>query len=84
MLAATFALEWGAINEASHLRLSDASVSQSISRKFCQIRLFKNFIAAWWKAFFTTAELAGRFGMVESIGDLPTQCRLRWLPRTCC
>ena len=32
-----------------------------------------------WKNQFTTAELAGRFGMVESIGDLLTQCRLRWL-----
>ena len=32
-----------------------------------------------WKNHFTTAELAGRFGMVESIGNLLTQCRLRWL-----
>ena len=32
-----------------------------------------------WKDQLTTAELAGRFGMVESIGDLLTQCRLRWL-----
>jgi len=31
-----------------------------------------------WKDHFTTAELAGRFGMVESIGDY-VQCRLRWL-----
>ena len=26
-----------------------------------------------------SVEGAGHFGMVESIGDLPTQCRLRWL-----
>ena len=26
-----------------------------------------------------SAKLAGHFGMVESIGDLLTQCRLRWL-----
>ena len=32
-----------------------------------------------WKEHLTTAELAGRFGMVESIGDLLTQYRLRWL-----
>ena len=32
-----------------------------------------------WKEHLTTAELFGRFGMVESIGDLLIQCRLRWL-----
>ena len=32
-----------------------------------------------WRDRLTTAELAGRFGMVESIGDLLTQWRLRWL-----
>ena len=32
-----------------------------------------------WQGHLTTAELAGRFGMVESIGDLLTQYRLRWL-----
>ena len=32
-----------------------------------------------WRDHLTTAELAGRFGMVESIGDLLTQWRLRWL-----
>ena len=32
-----------------------------------------------WRDHLTTAELAGRFGMVESIGDLFTQWRLRWL-----
>ena len=32
-----------------------------------------------WKEYLTTAELAGRFGMAESIGDLLTQYQLRWL-----
>ena len=32
-----------------------------------------------WKEHLTTVELAGRFGMVESIDDLLTQYRLRWL-----
>ena len=35
--------------------------------------------AVQWKEHLTTAELAGRFGMIESIGDLLTQYRLRWL-----
>ena len=32
-----------------------------------------------WRDHLTTAELVGRFDMVESIGDLLTQWRLRWL-----
>ena len=32
-----------------------------------------------WQGHLTTAELAGRFGMIDSIGDLLTQYRLRWL-----
>ena len=32
-----------------------------------------------WKKCLTTAELSDQFGMVESIGDLLTQYRLRWL-----
>ena len=32
-----------------------------------------------WKEHLTTVELAGRFGMVESIDDLLTQYCLRWL-----
>ena len=32
-----------------------------------------------WRDRLTTAELAGHFGMVESIGDLLKQWRLRWL-----
>ena len=32
-----------------------------------------------WKEHLTTTELVSRFGMVESIGDLLIQCRLRWL-----
>ena len=42
------------------------------------------FVVSWvsaiqWKEHLTTAELAGRFGMIESIGDLLTQYRLRCL-----
>ena len=32
-----------------------------------------------WREHLTTEEMAGRFGMVESIGDLLIQGRLRWL-----
>ena len=32
-----------------------------------------------WREHLTTKELAGRFGMVESIGDLLILWRLRWL-----
>ena len=32
-----------------------------------------------WKEQLTTAEQAAQFGMIESIGDLLTQYRLRWL-----
>ena len=32
-----------------------------------------------WRDRLTTAELAGSFGMVECIGDLLTQWKLRWL-----
>ena len=32
-----------------------------------------------WKEQLTTAEQAGQFGMIESIDDLLTQYRLRWL-----
>ena len=35
--------------------------------------------AVQWREHLTTEELAGRFGVVESIGDLLIQWRLRWL-----
>ena len=35
--------------------------------------------AIQWKEHLTTVELADRFGMAESIDDLLTQYRLRWL-----
>ena len=43
---------------------------------FCILGISKT---ALWKEHFTTAELADRFDMVESIGSLLIQYTLRWL-----